>query len=76
MSLWDFFVILEELNHFCAQKGVTMNTMSTRRENMRANFDIMDFSLSDEEMSEINALTVANFRISNADVVPYAPTWD
>lgn len=58
------------------QKGVTMNTMSTRRENMRANFDIMDFSLSDEEMSEINALTVANFRISNADVVPYAPTWD
>jgi 2,5-diketo-D-gluconate reductase B len=58
------------------QKGVTMNTMSTRVENMRANFDIMDFELGADEMLEIDALTAANFRISNADVVPYAPTWD
>jgi 2,5-diketo-D-gluconate reductase B len=58
------------------QKGVTMNTMSTRVENMRANFDIMDFELSAEEMRQIDSLTAANYRISNADVVPYAPTWD
>ncbi|MXQ07367.1 aldo/keto reductase [Alphaproteobacteria bacterium GH1-50] len=58
------------------QKGVTMNTMSTRRENMRANFDIMDFALTDEDMRQIDGLTVANYRISNADVVPFAPTWD
>ncbi|MEQ8481945.1 MAG: aldo/keto reductase [Hoeflea sp.] len=58
------------------QKGVTMNTMSTRVENMRANFEIMDFELSTEEMRQIESLTVANHRISNADVVPYAPTWD
>lgn len=58
------------------QKGVTMNTMSTRRSNMQANFDIMDFTLNAEEMREVDALTVANYRISNADAVPYAPTWD
>lgn len=58
------------------QKGVTMNTMSTRRQNMRANFDIMDFSLDDNEMRQIDALTATNFRISNAEVVPFAPTWD
>lgn len=58
------------------QKGVTMNTMSTRPENMRANFDVMDFSLEFEDMREIDTLSVANYRISNADVVPYAPTWD
>ncbi|MEQ8739551.1 MAG: aldo/keto reductase, partial [Hoeflea sp.] len=58
------------------QKGVTMNTMSTRVENMRANFDIMDFELPPEDMRQIDSLTAANYRISNADVVPYAPTWD
>lgn len=58
------------------QKGVTMNTMSTRRANMQANFDIMDFTLDAEEMRQVDSLTAANFRISNADVVPYAPTWD
>lgn len=58
------------------QKGVTMNTMSTRPANMRANFDIMDFALDADEMRQIDALTVTNHRISNADVVPYAPTWD
>jgi 2,5-diketo-D-gluconate reductase B len=58
------------------QKGVTMNTMSTRRENIQANFDIMDFVLSSDEMQRIDALTAANYRISNAAVVSYAPTWD
>ena len=58
------------------QNGVTMNTMSTRRENIQANFDIMDFELGPDEIRQIDALTVTNYRISNADVVPYAPTWD
>jgi 2,5-diketo-D-gluconate reductase B len=58
------------------QKGVTMNTMSTRRENIQANFDIMDFALGPDEMRQIDAMTAANYRISNAAVVPYAPTWD
>lgn len=58
------------------QQGVALNTMSTRRENLQANFDIVDFELSGDDMQRIGALTAANFRISNADVVPYAPTWD
>ncbi|MCC1482287.1 aldo/keto reductase [Roseibaca sp. Y0-43] len=58
------------------QRGVTMNTMSTRPENIRANFDIMDFALTPDEMDTISALTSTNYRISNAEVVPYAPTWD
>ena len=43
---------------------------------MKANFDIMDFALTDDEIDEIDKLTFANYRISNSDVVPYAPTWD
>ncbi len=58
------------------QKGVTMNTMSTRSANMRANFDIMDFALTPEDMRQIEPLTATNHRISNSDVVPYSPTWD
>ncbi len=58
------------------QKGVTMNTMSTRRANLRANFDIMDFELGPTDMQKIDTLTSTNHRISNADVVPFAPTWD
>ncbi|MBO6758666.1 MAG: aldo/keto reductase [Roseibium sp.] len=58
------------------QKDVTMNTMSTRCANMRANFDIMDFSLNPEEMRQVDALTATGYRISNANVVSYAPTWD
>lgn len=58
------------------QQGVALNTMSTRKENLKANFDIVDFTLSAEEMQRIGSLTAVNFRISRADVVPYAPTWD
>lgn len=58
------------------QQGVALNTMSTRKENLRANFDIVDFRLTPGEMQRIKALTAANFRISNIAVVPYAPTWD
>lgn len=58
------------------QKGVALNTMSTKRANMQANFDVMDFALSSSEMLKIDALTLAGYRISNAETVPFAPTWD
>jgi 2,5-diketo-D-gluconate reductase B len=58
------------------QKGVALNSMSTRRENMQVNFDIVDFELTPDDMRQIDALTAANHRISNIKVVPYAPTWD
>jgi 2,5-diketo-D-gluconate reductase B len=43
---------------------------------MQSNFDIMDFVLSTVEMARIQRLTEANYRISTAQVTPYAPTWD
>ncbi len=58
------------------QQGVSLNTMSTKRANMEANFDIMDFVLSTVDVARIQALTSVGYRISNADIVPYAPTWD
>ncbi len=59
-----------------AQKGLAMNTMSTNPGNIRANFDILDFMLSAEEMARIDALGSANYRIVDRDRVPFAPLWD
>jgi 2,5-diketo-D-gluconate reductase B len=36
----------------------------------------MDFVLSSPEMQKIDALTTVGYRISNAETVPFAPTWD
>ncbi|WP_256752994.1 aldo/keto reductase [Mesorhizobium sp. Mes31] len=58
------------------QKGVSVNTMSTKPENIRANFDIMDFTLSSIDMVRIDALTHTNKRIVGSDLVPWAPDWD
>lgn len=58
------------------QKGVSLNTMSTKPENIRANFDIMDFTLSSIDMARIEALTHTNYRIVGRNLVPYAPEWD
>jgi 2,5-diketo-D-gluconate reductase B len=58
------------------QKGVSINTMSTKPENIRANLDIMDFTLSSVDMAKIDALTATNFRIVGEDLVPWAPQWD
>lgn len=58
------------------QKGVSINTMSTKRENLRANFDVMDFTLSNIDMARIDALTHQNYRIVTKELVPYAPDWD
>lgn len=58
------------------QKGVSVNTMSTKRVNLAANFDIMDFTLSSIDMAKIDALTHTNYRIVGKDLVPWAPDFD
>lgn len=58
------------------QKGVSINTMSTKVENMRANFDIMDFTLSSVDMARIDGLTGTNYRIVDSDRARWAPEWD
>ena len=58
------------------QKGLAMNTMSTKPENIRANFDIMDYTLTDDEMLKIDTLGETNYRIVDRSRVPYAPEWD
>lgn len=58
------------------QKGVSVNTMSTKPENIRANFDIMDFTLSGVDMARIEKLTQTGYRIVREDLVPWAPKWD
>lgn len=58
------------------QKGVSINTMSTKAANIRANFEIMDFTLSHVDMARIEKLTHTGYRIVSADLVPWAPEWD
>ncbi len=58
------------------QKGVSLNTMSTNPVNIRANFDIMDFTLSHVDMARIEAKTLTGYRIATRGVVPWAPVWD
>ena len=61
------------------QQGVALNTISTKRANVQANYNIMDFILSSVDMARIQKLTATNFRISSADLpelAPLAPTWD
>ena len=58
------------------QKGVSINTMSQNPDNIRANFDVMNFTLSTPDMSAIDALTKQNQRIVTKDVMPIAPDWD
>jgi 2,5-diketo-D-gluconate reductase B len=58
------------------QKGVSINTMSTKRENITANFDLMDFTLSSIDMARIEEMTHTNYRIVGKDLVPWAPDFD
>lgn len=58
------------------QKGVQVNTMSTRAENIRDNFAILDFTLSSPDVARIDALGAVNHRIVDRARVPYAPVWD
>ncbi|MBD9448494.1 aldo/keto reductase [Rhizobium sp. RHZ01] len=58
------------------QKGVAINTMSTKPENIKANFEVMDFILSSVDMRRIDALTAINYRCVDKTKVPWAPEWD
>ena len=43
---------------------------------MRANFDVMNFTLSGVDMARVDALRATGLRIVNRDAVPWAPDWD
>ncbi|WP_421594624.1 aldo/keto reductase [Shinella sp. M27] len=58
------------------QKGVPLNTMSTKPENIRANFDIMDFTLSSIDMDRIDTLNATGYRIIKPGQLPWVPEWD
>jgi 2,5-diketo-D-gluconate reductase B len=58
------------------QKGVSINTMSTRSENIAANFDVMGFTLSSIDMDRIDAMTRMGHRIVHKALVPWAPDFD
>ena len=58
------------------QKGVPVNTMSRNPQNMRANFDIMHFTLSSVDMDRIEELTARNYRIVDKSRNPFVPDWD
>ncbi len=57
------------------QKGVSINTMSTKAENIRANFALLHFCLSHVDMARIDQLTHTNCRLVDKQV-PWAPKWD
>ena len=58
------------------QKGVSINTMSTKADHIRANFDVMDFTLSSIDMGRLDALNATGYRIVDESRVPWAPKWD
>ena len=58
------------------QKGVSPITMSTKPDNIKSNFNIVDFRLSDEEMARIDGVTHRNYRVVDKHIVPDAPEWD
>jgi len=58
------------------QHGVPINTMSTKPANIRANFEVMDFTLSSADMAKIDQMTSIGYRIVDKSLVPWAPEWD
>ena len=58
------------------QKGVSINSMSTKRKNIENNFNVTDFVLSSIDMNRIEAMTNLNHRLIDKDLVPWAPNWD
>jgi len=58
------------------QKGVIANTMSTKLENIRQNFDVMDFIISTPDMARIDEFSKINYRVVTSAKVPWAPEWD
>ena len=58
------------------QKGVPINTMSTKPHNIAANFDVMDFTLSSVDMDRIDELNATRYRIIDKKLLPWAPIFD
>ena len=58
------------------QKGVSINTMSTKPANIAANFDVMDFTLSSVDLARIEAKTATGHRCVDPGVTPWIPEWD
>ncbi|MCX7889129.1 MAG: aldo/keto reductase [Rhodobacteraceae bacterium] len=58
------------------QKGVATVTMSTKPANIRANFDVMDFTLSSIDMDRIAALAATGCRVVRNGPTPGFPVWD
>lgn len=58
------------------QKGVSVNAMSTNPKNIKDNFNILDFSLSNVDMARIDKLRSQAYRIVDKELVPWAPSWD
>lgn len=58
------------------QKGVSVNAMSTNPENIRGNFNLLDFSLSNVDVARIDQLGQEQYRIVDKELVPWAPEWD
>ncbi|MCR9085658.1 MAG: aldo/keto reductase [Rhodobacteraceae bacterium] len=58
------------------QKGVSVNTMSANPKNIRANFEVMDFTLSSVDMARIETLTGTGYRLVTREISPWAPDWD
>ena len=64
------------VSRWILQKGVAVNAMSTKERNIRANFDVMDFTLSSIEMARIDALGATGYRIVATGPYGIAPDWD
>ncbi|WP_274628998.1 aldo/keto reductase [Arvimicrobium flavum] len=58
------------------QKGVAVTCMSSKPENIRANFEVMDFTLSFVDMDRIDAMTTTGYRVVSRERVPHAPLFD
>ena len=46
---------------------------STKPDHIKANFEIFDFKLGEQEMAELTKLNANNMRVVNP---PHAPVWD
>lgn len=62
--------------HWALQKGVAINTMSTKPQNIAENFEVLDFTLSNVAMKLIDDLGKTGLRIVDSTKVPWAPDWD
>lgn len=58
------------------QKGVTLQVMSTNPSNIRHNYQLDHFSLSDAQMRRIDELTETGYRIVDENLSPWCPEWD